>query len=978
MTIEEQFVEIITKQKSDHLASFLKVLSPEQKKLLTPSIKKLSKEYSEYGNIGGNRWGHIKGTDRQRKMLQCASFVCLNRADYEKSPSPVWFIDQENLKHIIDWYVPDWFSDYVNKTASREFFSLEYDWIIELTNKGALRPSRELLVKSMPQMIFEKNDREWKYKPENLLTHPVTLQEHIWYLFELESNLHYSDRFVHFGSDVNKDTLGWKQIFITYSNEGRIERKRLLKESLLASNKSFNKILSGWFAQLFTDLQPATEELLSLQKEIFSILNSPHSKVVNTALQLIKKIAAEKNWDLHGFLDAAPVLLTSATKATVASAIMILEKVAKKHKEHSQVISKLICQVFLHADDELQTKAAKLILAHAGPETENIREELRVFSTSMLTSAKKILAEFISAPVASGEQQDKPDGPGEITAVALTPIPQIETIDDLVFLISQAFDNNETWHLEQVVSELIRFHPRLHPDDFIRFQPAFQRALNLASKGLRSNMGYLEQLLAMFIIDYGNYLVRKFPGVSDSINNIYKKYDNKAGENVQSWTVSPENSSYTAEWSVYSKITAYEPHKHLLVAALNKIMKGDDLPFLSVPTHTPGWIMPETFIDRLSMYQQNNREPDNIDFQVAISRCYLMDTEAVYNYAGGKLSGEYLHLVRFLLDKNSQPEGDFLHRAAWMAASLSKKEKKVYPQFENFSYYKKPFNNYTAQLRWDTVDEEYTYERYDYNAKKNVELKDRRKLLRVFKEQGEKKQSGIRKLFSGLMTAPKDDPTLLYDLLLIKVRYFSSEHNDIKRIILMTPNNPEPILTDIIMCCLDAPIFVGESDKKLMIATLQVLHEIWSDPGEMSHLAIGACMISSDKTVANIAGEIWINAVTNDQISNEKLGEVIGLHERIEFAPLKRFTDLVTQQLFRISDKHNRALQTVVENILKRLPEKPITNLKKLLEVYIELVAANNSPVADTVILDKLESWKKTTSLQKAADVLLNSKNVWV
>ncbi len=53
----------------------------------------------------------------------------------------------------------------------------------------------------------------------------------------------------------------------------------------------------------------------------------------------------------------------------------------------------------------------------------------------------------------------------------------------------------------------------------------------------------------------------------------------------------------------------------------------------------------------------------------------------------------------------------------------------------------------------------------------------------------------------------------------------------------------------------------------------------------------------------------------------------------------------MTQQLSRIPGKHNRALQIVVENMLKQLPVKPINNLKKLLEIYTKMLAVNNSAV---------------------------------
>lgn len=166
---------------------------------------------------------------------------------------------------------------------------------------------------------------------------------------------------------------------------------------MLATNKNFNKTLSGWFAQLFTDLQPTKEDVLSLQKELLSVLNSPHSKPVNTALQAIKKILAEDILDVDSFLDAVPVLLTSDTKATVASALMILEKIAKNRKDYRKKIGLLVCQAFIHQDEELQTRTAKLILANRDFLDESFTEELAPFHSSMLASTKKILEDFDSA-----------------------------------------------------------------------------------------------------------------------------------------------------------------------------------------------------------------------------------------------------------------------------------------------------------------------------------------------------------------------------------------------------------------------------------------------------------------------------------------------------------------------------------------------------------------------------------------------------
>ena len=81
--------------------------------------------------------------------------------------------------------------------------------------------------------------------------------------------MHGSSRWLNFEDDASKKQLDWIFLFSTFVTEGRLERFRVLQASLLASNRNFNKVLSGWFAQLFTELEPTKEELLRLQKELF-------------------------------------------------------------------------------------------------------------------------------------------------------------------------------------------------------------------------------------------------------------------------------------------------------------------------------------------------------------------------------------------------------------------------------------------------------------------------------------------------------------------------------------------------------------------------------------------------------------------------------------------------------------------------------------------------------------------------------------
>ena len=105
-------------------------------------------------------------------------------------------------------------------------------------------------------------------------------------------------------------------------------------------------------------------------------------------------------------------------------------------------------------------------------------------------------------------------------------------------------------------------------------------------------------------------------------------------------------------------------------------------------------------------------------------------------------------------------------------------------------------------------------------------------------------------------------------------------------------------------------------------------------------------------------------------MNNEKLGNIIGRLESIEFAPIKRLTDLISQSLFRVSTNHNKNLLILIEGILPQLPDTPITNLKKLLELYFELRAFNNIELPNQKLQQKLKAWAANSGLQKIIKII--------
>lgn len=973
----EAFVTIVHKGKRKEIIPFLQSLSPQERKALVPEIKKLAKEYLEFREVGGV-FGP-KGNERQRIILLYAAFVCCNRADFEKFPMSAAILAKDKLDEVIDWHCPDWFNDYVNRLARQEYVvhTINYGWMMELNARGFIIPSPELVAGLLPMFINERVDNKFRYAPENLLRYPATLAEHVWYLFELESNVHYISRWS--GDGKLNEAHAWLTAFKHYVTAGTLDRMRMLREALQAGNRNFNKVLSGWFVELFSELEPSKEEMVLLQKELFSLLGAPHSKPVNTSLQCIKKIVSDKRFMAEGFLDYVPVLLASTTKSVVVSTLMIAEKLAVQHADKRALIVQAVMQSFIHSDDDLQSRAARIIAANKATLNGSLQEELASFAPSMLSSARKLLENVMTGNAdAVAEQNTTPEVLPVTEDAILAPIPVVDTIDDLVFIASQAFDNNQSWHIDVLPASLVALMPEIQGAAVAKLEPALQRALKLIKAGGSSVQGQLDHMLAVFFIDVGLYLVqsrRNDAAVLDALFKVHRKTENDV---VRFWQSIAYGASYLAAWRSYNNEIMFQPYKRLLLAALNRIRNGQQFPVLSTPTHEPAWIEPEALVKRLLLYQQEGQWPDDTDLQVALSRCWLLDVSAAIALAETQLQGEYKNLCLFLFGKHPEPQGVLQHPSAWMTASLAHNYKKPYAALEPFSYYLKPFTYYTGQFEWESVSEEYTRNQYNYKLNRTESVKAQHKIVKVYfdREVAPKEKQGLLKnMFSRFLTKTKEvidpPPLLLIDELKAKSGHFGNEDNDIRRILLLCPNNPEPLLSTLLATALKYPTFSEESAKRVVVAAIQALHEIWHPADNMAHVFVATCMLCSDKTVAGIAAEIWLQQAPAGRINNEQLGTAIGLHTRIEFAPLKRLTDLLSQKLLRISAVHNRQLQVVMESMLQELPDEPIKNLKKLLEIYVELLDVNKAVMNSPVIIQKLTAWKNTSALQKISGQLL-------
>ncbi|HEX5168683.1 MAG TPA: DUF6493 family protein [Cyclobacteriaceae bacterium] len=976
--VSEEFSTILKKEQLRQLIPFLKSLEKSDKKEIASLLKPLAKEYLDYLPVTpllGTTTYKQKATPSQVNILYAAAFVCLNRKDYQKFDRFGHMLNNKILDDILPWYCPDWFSDSINDLTKRDWipWNFGYKDAMALAEKGHLNPSDELIVKLIPQMIFEQDAKhKFLYLPQQLRKRPITLEKHIWLIFQFETTINYSDRYHQF-QNANKDERLWITALKQCSNDGLLDRQRLLRESILATGRNFNKALSGWFVELFEFLEPTEQELITLQPELFNVLSSQQSKAINSALNSLKKIVEEKEFNAVGFLENAPILLSCETKSVVSSTLLLFEKILRKNASLKEEICIATCQAFIHNDENIQNKASKLLLKCHDDSLRSVTEEITKYADSMLMTSKKILSDFLA--VTPKQQEDNITDTSESNE-AIGTGQEITSLDELIFLASQAFDNNDPLHIDLLPAALVKLQDQITGSVLHKFEPALQRAYSFVMNDWPSTMGYLDHLLATFFLDLTNLLIDRFPTEGSSLKQIHVSFQKKDAESKAKWSWYNSRILNLPTWSVHSRDTTYIIHKAILLIAYEKIKNADHLSILSTPTHEHGYLDPMVLVNRLELYQGKTVLPDNYDFQLAISRVAPFNHDEALKEARKTLKGEVLQIMEFLLDKDEQPRPPFNTPSLWFMAGVTKSPQHTYPEFDHFFYATLPKSTFTGDVPWRSFVEHYKTTRYNYEKRTPEEVTAQHNVLRltlnpypsIWQEPEEKKESVLSKLTSLISTpkkARREDTFIQHEYLSLKTPYIAAEHNDIQRFIYLFPSNPNPVLTLVAHRALVHSTLASENDKKILTRTLEAIIHLKFDFSEITHLFIATCMLTSDKTVRSFAAEMWIQGVNNGKINNEQTGKIIGIHFSSGYAPLKRFTDLVSSNLLKISQTHNIELEAILTAVIENLPTEPPVGTKRLLELYSEVLALNNASVASNSAKQRLASWTASSGLKK-------------
>ncbi|WP_416439529.1 DUF6493 family protein [Phnomibacter sp. MR] len=985
MDLKDQLPLLLKQGKPEPWLQFFQTNDFKKFRSLAPTIKQLAKEYLEYVEVnnGLHRSWKQKANDTQRDMLLYGAFFCYNQAEFSKFQFSQNILEAEKLNKVIDWFCPTWFSDFVNRLAdSNRWWQGEYQQIANLEEKGFVDIGPALSNKLLPSLIYQRSDRQHqRYTPELLLAKPITIQKHFWWLFEYESFIYHADRWVQFKDQPNVD-FTWIGTILRLAVNGHIERQKLIIESLSASHRNFNKLLSGWFIDLHTALKPSIDELFNQQGTIFSIMHAPNSKPITYAVKLCKQLAKHPQFDKQAWLDHAPLLLVSDTKAIALGAIAVSEILLKADKRYADDLLPVLCQVFIQQNDELQSKAAQLIVKYKPTEHELLEQTIETYAAELTVSAKQLLEPafphaFSTTSTALSLQEESALNSEDETDILGVSIPPINNFDDLIFLLSQAFDNNEPWHASWVMNTLAQQQHLFEVQQLDAMQPVLQKALRIMSQGNTGKSGSIDYWMSILFIDVCIHWVRKHPLATSALQQLLKTNETRFQKAGKTWLAISKDRSYLELFNKTTQNNCLEVYRQLMLFTLECVKTGNALPLLSTPTYCHGWLLPSDLIERLILHEKTCTLANDLDMQIAMARCMLKNAGKYEKEILAIHDEETKRLLRYLFGICEVPEGNiFQYKSLWLMACMCRPQKVLPAPFIDWTVHGKKSSVLLghSQFSVEMVEEEEGY--WDNSTNKYAHRKVMKARLVLVESQDEPRSTSVFQRMTQMFSksTKQDVPTNMLPLMMsLKGDIAWGANKDMLRYFFLSPNHAQPLLGNLMKNFFIQGDYSSQSDRDSIIACLQgmMLSGAWQSEG--SHWFIAASLVYKDKTAAGVAAELWsLATATQHGLHQSKLGFALGDILGKGYAPLKRITDLLQQQMFKISAKHNQALLELIEPLLQSLPDEPQTNLKKLLELYREILClCGSSKTSDGIIIEKLKLWSVSASVAPIAAKLL-------
>jgi len=287
------------------------------------------------------------------------------------------------------------------------------------------------------------DDLESTYR--GLVADPVLLENEVWRLFEVDAASELANanswRRVD-GTASHGYTRGenrWIYALARLSDEGRLDRQRLLDASLNALMQDFRATTVGWYARMHEELEPTDEERRERLDRYLALVTSPAPAVVKQGLAVLRDI--EDVVPPEGFARVAPTPFAQRQKNLSTETLAMLGRLCKRHAEARPVLLGAAAHALGHERIDVQERALALL--------EQYPDDL---PRATLLGFAEAVSPTLRARVAALTGFEQPEEPTEAIEVLpplqpeMTPdllrdeLQPVESVDELIELASMLLE----------------------------------------------------------------------------------------------------------------------------------------------------------------------------------------------------------------------------------------------------------------------------------------------------------------------------------------------------------------------------------------------------------------------------------------------------------------------------------------------------------------------------------------------------------
>ena len=449
----------------------------------------------------------------------------------------------------------------------------------------------------------------------------------------------------HITQEVPYPSDAWKELYHILQAKGYFADRSIVGSHIEALLNPYKKNILDFYCRIIETFEPTHQELLSHQSTFFALLSSDKTSVVNFVMKLIKEISSEKDFDFQTFADN--FALCFATQKIAKSQLIGLDILAKHYKKQAPTnpdYREQLAVLFTVPDTKLQEKVASLLTTYFNQK--GLSEVITPYHDYLKGKAQDLLATLSPSENSENSENSQTARAARTSQTAfaartLTPITYPLTPEKLLFLIGDCIRERSPLVLDLFFEGLNQLQAQI-PADFSQQISSYQKQL----------------------------------GDQPFEFTTYRK--------CMRWVIDVWEGKASLSDDIFGG-KLYNPTPFLREKTkrlLLKLKQGNTLPFVSTPTHTPFYIEPLTFLERIAQYEKAGKSPMWEDVIIGLNRLLPTEITEAQKQLALSLTGEYAPALQYYFEVSKTITVTDTTRVLWGQVLRLKDIDGLFPELE--------------------------------------------------------------------------------------------------------------------------------------------------------------------------------------------------------------------------------------------------------------------------------------------------------